>query len=104
MLHPFRRVAQEGGKNPAIDESARRRAEPEIVHKNGARFSSMQEAESELERPEIFRAIDQDDIAGLDQVRENKQRIPEATFDVAAAMQSFRGNRGRQRTTRPTPH
>ena len=56
-----------------IDKVTRGGAEPEIVHKDCRRFAAAQESKGKLQCAKVFRAVDQNDVARLDQFRQEKK-------------------------------
>ena len=65
-----------------INKLPPRRSRPQVVHKDGGRFPCLQKAEGELQGAKILRAVNQDDVAGFNQLREEQKRIAEATFHI----------------------
>ncbi|MEP6685485.1 MAG: hypothetical protein ABJB22_01800, partial [Verrucomicrobiota bacterium] len=55
---PVRIVAQECGGQMAIDKAPGRKAQPEIMHENGAWFPGAEKSQGQLERAKILRAVD----------------------------------------------
>ena len=76
-----------------INKLPPRRTRPQIVHKNGGRFPCLQKAEREFQRAKILRAVNQDDVTGFNQLREEQKRIAKATFHILVSTQSLCGHR-----------
>jgi hypothetical protein len=63
------------------------------VNENRLRFAVAEKAQSQLHRPEIFRSIDQNDVARFDQLWKNLERVAETAVDILSTAQSLFRNR-----------
>ena len=72
-----------------IEKFSRRRAQPEIVHKDSCRLAAAQKSKSKFQCAEVLRSVNQNDVARLDQLRHQEKRIAEATIDIPGFTQPF---------------
>ncbi len=98
-LYPGWFIAEKCAREMTLDEPARLRAQPKVMHENRAGQAAAEEAEGQFQRAEILRPVDQNDVAGTEKLREKKKRISETAVHIPALAQAFRGDWSVRRIT-----